>query len=159
MEKFILILILCFSASKITNYVGIKRTETLIFHLDNPDSSFYSQMPLDKSINVAKENLLTINNDYNNNENSFMNNKINKSQRLDSIKENYYYSITDENNNNNNKLKNKHKNIKRNYIQILNNEKNNFTNEKNKYQKLFDNNDYGYKRSKIKYNYLIEKYF
>jgi hypothetical protein len=113
-------------------------------------------MPLDKSINATKENLLTINNDYNNNENSFLNNKINQSQRLDSIRENYY-SFTD--GNNNNKSKNKYKNIKRNYIQILNNEKNNFTNEKKKYQKLFDNNDYGYKRSKIKYNYLIEKYF
>ena len=122
----------------------------------NPDSSFYSQMPLDKSINATKENLLTINNDYNNNENSFLNNKINQSQRLDSIRENYY-SFTD--GNNNNKSNNKYKNIKRNYIQILNNEKNNFTNEKKKYQKLFDNNDYGYKRSKIKYNYLIEKYF
>ena len=122
----------------------------------NPDSSFYSQMPLDKSINVTKENLLTINNDYNNNENSFLNNKINQSQRLDSIRENYY-SFTD--GNNNNKSNNKYKNIKRNYIQILNNEKNNFTNEKKKYQKLFDSNDYGYKRSKIKYNYLIEKYF
>ena len=124
----------------------------------NPDSSFYSQMPLDKSINITKQNILKINNDYNNNENenSFFNDKNNKSQRLYSIKEKEYFFTDD---NNNYKIKNNYKDIKKNYIQILNTEKNNFTNEKNKYQKLFGNNDYGYKRSKIKYNYLIEKYF
>ena len=129
----------------------------------NPNSSFYSQMPLDKSINVTKQSIMSINE----NEKSFIsnNNNVCNSQRLEPIREKYYYTEKNQINNNKNieslknNKKNKNKEIRRNYIQILNHEKNKFTNEKKKYQKLFGNNDYGYKKSKMKYHYLMEKYF
>ena len=58
MEKLILFLILCFAASKNTNYFEIKRNESLNFGLDNPDSSFYAYLPYKEDYEIEEDNYI-----------------------------------------------------------------------------------------------------
>ena len=54
MEKLILFLILCFTAS--TDYYEIKRNESFTFQLDNPDSLFYAKLTYDEDYEIEEDN-------------------------------------------------------------------------------------------------------
>ena len=61
MDKFIIFLILCFTASATPVYKNITRNNTLVFQLDNSNSSFYACLYYEEDYEIQENNNININ--------------------------------------------------------------------------------------------------